>query len=242
MMFFTGLNHTTPVDAAIINSVNPILVLVFAAWILKERIGTTRLAGIVLGAAGALMLILLGNPLSLKGGNLIGNIFVAGNTIAWGFYLVLAKPLVVKYNPLLMMRWMFLIGLIGVFPFSIRQVLEINFSSFDSYTWFSLLYIIIGTTFMAYFFITYSLKRLSSSVVAYYTYLQPVLVAAIGIIVFAEKISLIKIASALLVFAGIYFVTRKPNSSQSAVNSQCPNSQHLTHTSQNQEVMGKIKH
>lgn len=212
MMFFTGLNHTTPVDAAIINSVNPILVLVFAAWILKERIGATRLTGILIGATGALMLILLGNPLSLKGGNLTGNIFVAGNTICWGLYLVIAKPLVVKYNPLLMMRWMFLIGLIGVIPFSMKEVMQINFSSFDSYTWFSLLYIIIGTTFMAYFFITYSLKRLSSPVVAYYTYLQPVLVAVIGIIVFAEKISLIKVVSALLVFAGIYFVTRKPKS------------------------------
>jgi drug/metabolite transporter (DMT)-like permease len=62
---------------------------------------------------------------------------------------------------------------------------------------------------MAYFFITYSLKRLSSPVVAYYTYLQPVLVAVLGIIIFAETISWIKIASALLVFAGIYFVTKK---------------------------------
>jgi drug/metabolite transporter (DMT)-like permease len=87
--------------------------------------------------------------------------------------------------------------------------MEIDFSSFDSRTWFSILYIIIGTTFMAYFFITFSLKRLSSSVVAYYTYLQPVLVALIGIVLFSELISWVKIVSALLVFAGIYFVTKK---------------------------------
>jgi len=209
MMFFTGLNHTTPVDAAIINSVNPIMVLLFAAWMLKERIGTPRLAGILLGAAGALMLILIGNPLSLKGGHLTGNMFIMVNTASWSLYLVISKPLMVKYNPFLMMRWMFLIGFIAVFPFSIQQALKINFSSFDSYTWFSILYIIIGTTFMAYLFITYALKRLSSPVVAYYTYLQPVLVAVIGIIIFAEKVSWVKIVSALLVFAGIYFVTKK---------------------------------
>jgi len=209
MMFFTGLNLTTPVDAAIINSVNPIMVLVFAAWILKERIGLSRLGGIVLGATGALMLIFLGNPLSFKGGNLTGDMFIVVNTAAWSLYLVISKPLMVKYNPFLMMRWMFLIGFIGVFPFTIRQSLQIDFSSFDSYTWFSILYIIVGTTFMAYFFITYSLKRLSSPVVAYYTYIQPVIVAAIGIIVFAELISWVKIISALLVFGGIYFVTRK---------------------------------
>jgi drug/metabolite transporter (DMT)-like permease len=209
MMFFTGLNHTTPVDAAIINSVNPILVLVFAAWMLKDRIGTSRLAGILLGATGALMLILFGNPLSLKGGHLTGNMFIIVNTASWSLYLVISKPLMVKYNPFLLMRWMFLFGLIAVFPFSIQQAQEIKFTAFDNYTWFAILYIIVGTTFLAYFFITYSLKRLSSPVVAYYTYLQPVIVAALGILIFAEKISWIKAVSAMFVFAGIYFVTRR---------------------------------
>ena len=37
--FFTGLNLSTPVDAAIINSLNPILVLVFSAFVLNETIG-----------------------------------------------------------------------------------------------------------------------------------------------------------------------------------------------------------
>jgi drug/metabolite transporter (DMT)-like permease len=209
MSFFTGLNQTTPVDAAIINSANPILVLIFAAWILKDPIGKSKLAGILLGATGALMLILLGNPLSLKGGHFTGNMFILVNTAAWGLYLVSVKPLMVKYNPFVMMRWIFLIGFIGVFPFSIKQVLEIDIRTFDTYTLFAVLYIIIGTTFMAYFFITYSLKRLSSSVVAYYTYIQPIIVAVIGIMVFAERISWVKIVSGLLVFAGIYFVTRK---------------------------------
>lgn len=209
MMFFTGLNLTTPVDAAIINSVSPILVLVFASWILKERIGISRLGGILLGATGALLLILMGNQLSLKGGNLTGDLFIVVNTACWSLYLVISKPLMVKYNPFVMMRWMFMIGFMAIFPFSIKQALEINFSSFDSYTWFSILYIIIGTTFMAYFFITFSLKRLSSSVVAYYTYIQPIIVAVIGIILFAERISWVKIVSGLLVFAGIYFVTKK---------------------------------
>ena len=209
MMFFSGLNHTTPVDAAIINSANPIMVLVFAAWLLKEKIGILRLAGILLGASGALMLILLGSPISLGDGHVNGNLFILANTAAWSLYLVIAKPLMVKYNPFVLMRYIFLIGFIAVFPFTITQTMEIDFSAFDSRTWLSILYIIIGTTFMAYFFITFSLKRLSSSVVAYYTYLQPVLVALIGIVLFSELISWVKIVSALFVFAGIYFVTKK---------------------------------
>lgn len=155
------------------------------------------------------MLILLGNPISLGSGYFKGNFFILANTAAWSLYLVMAKPLMVKYNPFVLMRYIFLFGFIGVFPFSVNQAMEIDFRTFDTRTWFSILYIIIGTTFMAYFFITFSLKRLSSPVVAYYTYLQPVLVALIGIILFAELISWVKIVSAFFVFAGIYFVTKK---------------------------------
>jgi drug/metabolite transporter (DMT)-like permease len=187
---------------------NPILVLVFAAWLMKDKIGISKLSGILLGAAGALILILFGNPLSLNPGHFTGNMFIIVNTASWSLYLVVSKPLMVKYNSFILMRWIFLFGFIFVFPFSFKQALQIQFSSFDAYTWFSIMYIIIGTTFMAYFFITYSLKRLSSSVVAYYTYLQPVMVAVLGIIIFAEKISWIKIVSAILVFTGIYFVTK----------------------------------
>ena len=211
--FFIGLNLTTPVDAAIINSLNPIMVLTFSAIILHESIGKQRLAGIALGATGALTLILFGSQ-HLMGGNMQGNLFILANITGWSLYLVVSKPLMVKYNPFVMMKWIFLFGFIEVFPFTIGPTMQLNISSIDAYTWSALLYIVAGTTFLAYFFITFSLKKLASTVVAYYTYLQPVLVAGIGIMLFAEKISLVKIFSAILVFAGIYFVTRRNKARQ----------------------------
>ena len=185
------------------------LVLVFAALLLSEKISGFKVTGLILGASGALLLILFGNRAGFHGGSMAGNLFILINTTAWSLYLVISKPLMMKYNPLLLMRWIFMIGLIAVFPFTINQALAIDFSRFTGYTWFSLGYIILGTTFLAYFGITYSLKRLSPAVVAYYSYLQPVFVAILGIMLFSEKISWIKIVSAILVFVGIYFVTAK---------------------------------
>lgn len=207
MLFFSGLNKTTPVDAAIINSGNPILVILFASFLLKDKISPARLTGILLGAAGALMLVVFGSRAKIGNGNLIGNSLIFLNTASWSLYLVLAKPLMEKYNPFLLMRWIFTIGLLAVLPFTIGSAMKINFANFTPNIWGSILYIIFGTTFLAYFFITYSLKRLSSGTVAYYTYMQPVLVAIIGIILFGETITWIKAVSAFLVFVGIYFVT-----------------------------------
>jgi drug/metabolite transporter (DMT)-like permease len=187
------------------------LVLLLSSLLLRERITFTRLGGILLGAAGALMLILMGNPATLNGGNLSGNLLIMLNTLSWALYLVVSKPLMVKYNAMLLMRWIFLTGFLSVLPFSLGELRTIDFAGFTPYAWFSIGYIIIVTTFIAYFLITYSLKRLSTPVVAYYSYLQPVCVAIIGIMLFGERLSPVKIISALLVFTGIYLVTWRRN-------------------------------
>jgi drug/metabolite transporter (DMT)-like permease len=163
----------------------------------------------LLGASGALMLILLGNPISLESGNLAGNLLIVLNTLSWALYLVVSKPLMEKYHPMLLMRWIFLTGFVTTLPFSFGGIVTLNIANFTPYAWFSIGYIILVTTFIAYFLITFSLKRLSSPVVAYYSYLQPVFVALIGIMLFSERLSFVKILSALLVFTGIYLVTKR---------------------------------
>ncbi len=212
MLFFSGLNKTVPVDAAIINSGNPILVILFSAILLKEKITSNRVLGIVLGACGAIVLVIFGSNTAVGSGNLIGNLLILCNTAAWSIYLVLAKPLMEKYNPMLLMRWIFTIGLLFILPFTFKETMAIKFTEISINIWLSVLYIVLGTTFLAYFLIAYSLRLLSSTTVAYYTYFQPVLVAAIGILLFSETITWVKIGSAGLVFAGIYFVNKKKKS------------------------------
>src|ERR1017187_1011513 len=56
MLFFKGLNLSTPINASIIMTSNPILVLILTAFILKEKISGNKIAGILLGVAGAMML------------------------------------------------------------------------------------------------------------------------------------------------------------------------------------------
>ena len=58
LFFFEGLNLPTPINAAIIMTVSPILVIIFSAIIIKEKITIRKLLGIFLGIFGAATLIL----------------------------------------------------------------------------------------------------------------------------------------------------------------------------------------
>ena len=117
-LFYEGLNITTPVDASVIHVMNPILVLIFASILIREKVTPTKVAGILIGASGALMLILFGRKLSFSGSSALGNLLVFCNMVFYALYLVLIKPLVAKYHTTTILKWVSLFGFISILPFS----------------------------------------------------------------------------------------------------------------------------
>lgn len=210
LMFFYGLNQTTPINAGIIMTSNPILVLIASAIILKSKITWLKITGIALGVIGALMILLFKEGFSFGSDTMMGDTFIFLNALSYGVYLVLAKPLMNKYKPITVIKWVFTFGFLFAAPFGFNQALEIDWSSFPPNIWWSFIFVIVGTTFLAYLFNIYGLKKLNPSAVATYIYLQPVLAASFAIWVGKDSFSWIKLIAALFIFTGVYLVS-KPN-------------------------------
>ena len=217
LFFFHGLNLTSPIDASIIITAIPVMVLVFSALILKEKITTNKLIGITIGGIGAILLVWYGKSGSGTS-SILGNIFVLINACSYALYLVLVKPLMKKYNPITIITWVFLFGFLFVFPIGIKDVLTTDYSAFTLNTYATITFVVIGTTFLAYLFNIYALSKVSPSISGSYTYLQPV-VSFIMVIIYAfalghdeytQDIDLIKIVSCLLVVSGVYLISKKP--------------------------------
>ena len=107
LLFFHGLNLTSPIDASIIITSIPVMVLIFSAIILKEKITSNKILGLIIGGIGAVLLISYGNK---SGGtsSILGNLFIFLNACSYGLYLVIVKPLMKKYNSLTVISWVFL--------------------------------------------------------------------------------------------------------------------------------------
>lgn len=208
-LFFEGLNLTTPVDAALIHVLNPILVLLFAAIAIGERLTLRKGFGVLLGASGAIFIILYGKGHSFQSSNFIGNVLIFANTMAYAIYLIIVKPMMVNYSPIRVMKWIFFFGMIFVTPFSIQTTLELDVLKFTPFAWFSLFYVVIATTFIAYLLTTSALKHLNASVVSFYIYMQPVIAAIIAVFVGLENLRWWQAPAALAIFVGVYLVSRK---------------------------------
>ncbi len=217
LLFFHGLNLTSPIDASIIITAVPILVLIFSFFILKEKITSNKVIGVTIGAIGAILLISTGNS-SDGTSSLLGNLFIFINACSYGLYLVLVKPLMAKYNTITAVSWVFLFGFIFMFPFGIGDAVQTDFSAFTLHTYLTVAFVIIGTTFLAYLFNIYALNNVAPSVNGSYIYLQPA-ISFIMVSIYAywlgheqykQDIGWIKIVSCLLVFLGVFLISKQP--------------------------------
>jgi drug/metabolite transporter (DMT)-like permease len=130
LLFFLGLNLTSPIHASLMMLSTPILVSLFAVYALKDRLTTNKILGLILGVSGAMILVLLGGKDKVASNALLGDLFVLMNASSYAIYLVMVKPLMLKYRPIIVIRWIFLFGFLFVFPFGIyRHSMEFFFCS-----------------------------------------------------------------------------------------------------------------
>jgi drug/metabolite transporter (DMT)-like permease len=208
ILFFEGLNLTTPINASIIITVIPVVILIFSHYILKEKITILKIFGIILGAAGALMVILSAGRGDFKSSTMLGNLLIFTNAVSWALYLVLIKPLMEKYDSITVMKWVFFFGLIIILPFTFTSFTSTSFKALPFNIWMSVSFVVFGATIIAYFLNNYSLKTVSPSVNGIYIYLQPLIASIVAILFGKDQLTVVKTIAAILIMAGVYFVTR----------------------------------
>lgn len=209
LFFLKGLSLTTPINASIIMVSNPIVVMIVAAIVLKEKISLLKIIGIVIGVSGALFLLLFNKQFSFGSETMVGDSLIFLNSLFWAAYIILVKPLMNKYNTLTIVKWVFLFGCFYVIPFGYKDFETINWQSIPPHIWWNIAFVVLITTFVAYLLNTYALKALSPSVVSIYIYLQPFLTTLIAIFYYNnDELDARKIVSGLLIILGVYLVSK----------------------------------
>ena len=207
LLFFEGLNLTTPINAAIIMTINPVLVIIMSALILFEKINIRKGIGIALGLIGAYTLILNGGDVSGNTNFMLGNMFVFINAASYGLYLVLVKPLMQKYHPITVMFYVFAFGILYVLPFGYTELLAVDWVSFPTIIIWEVLFVVVCTTVIAYLLNSSALKLLNPSTVSIYIYLQPVLATLFAIFRGSDSLDEMQIIAGVIIFVGVYLVS-----------------------------------
>ena len=210
LAFFKGLNMTTPISASVIMVTSPIMVLTFATIFLNEKATKKKLAGIFIGMFGAILLIAYGKNEATATNATLGNLLVFVNASSYAMYLILIKNLTKKYHPLTLAKWLYLFGLMMVIPFGLAEFQEISWSTLPNAAIYRIGFVVLFTTVLTYMFNLFAIRKLKPTTLSIFIYLQPVIASTYALIVGSDTVNQLKIIATLLIFLGVYLVTRKP--------------------------------
>lgn len=213
--YIFGLGMTSPINASIVTTSLPILTMVIAAIYLQEPITGKKLLGVFMGAVGALLLILSGQPMSGgQSGSIGGDLLCLFAQFCFSLYLVFFKGLIGKYSPITLMKWMFTYASICLIPFSYTEIVQLDWSLLDYKIIAGLVMVVFCATFISYLLIPIGQKNLRPTVTSMYNYLQPIVASILAVAWGMDSFNALKIVAVILVFSGVFFVTQSKSRAQ----------------------------
>lgn len=207
LTFFKGLSYTSPISASVIMVTTPIIVLVLSAFLIKEKLEIKKIIGILLGALGTLILILYGKSLGSASNASLGNFLVFVNAVSYGFYLILVKKLMDKYNAFTFVKWIYTFGFLMVLPFGWQEIEIVSWNEIPTAIYWKIGFIVFFSTFLTYLLNLVSMRELKPTSVAVFIYFQPFFATIFAISLQKDSLSSVKIIAAFLIFIGVFMVT-----------------------------------
>ena len=140
---------------------------------------------------------------------MLGNLLVFINAVSYGFYLIIVKKLMDKYNAFTFVKWIYSFGFLMVLPFGWNEFIAVNWSLVPIDIFWKIGFVVIFSTFLTYLLNLVSMRELKPTTVAVFIYLQPLFATVFAISLGKDELSWVKIGSAILIFTGVYLVTQK---------------------------------
>ena len=213
--FIVGLNTTSPIDASLIITLTPIITMLISAAYLKEPITSKKFIGVLIGCLGAVVLILNSRYFNTGGSrSWLGNMLCLLSCISYASYLVFFRDFIKTKHPVTLMKWMFLFSIIILTPITAPAAVAVDFSSIPPAIFFRILYIVLLATSLPYLLLPIGQKTLRPTTLTMYNYIQPILAAIVAIVVGQDIFGWDKAISAVLVFIGVYIVTKSKSRDQ----------------------------
>lgn len=204
-----GLNMTSPSNSSIMTTSMPIFAMILSFLILKEPITWKKVAGVLMGCSGAVIIILTSAAAgNAKVGNIWGDLLCISAQLSFALYLALFKPLVQKYSLFTVNKWMFTWATILIWPFTLSHIEAIDFAHVPMSTWWEAGYVILFGTYLGYICMMIGQKTLRPTVVSVYNYVQPLVSVSVSVIAGLAVFGGTQAFAAVLIFSGVWLVIK----------------------------------
>lgn len=188
--------------ASLINSMNPIFIVVFAIVLLHEKVTVRKIICILCAVCGA-GLIVGGN---LGGGHLVGIIFSILSVLTWAFTSVSMRSFTQRYDALSVTTYGIYVGTIATLPVGVWELVRTpGVNLLAPSILLPLLYIGVICTTAGHTLWNYCLSKVEASTCSLFYPIQPLASMGLGILILHEKITPLFLAGTALILFGVLY-------------------------------------
>ncbi len=206
-LFVHGLSHSTATNASVLGATIPVFTALVAIVLRREPVSlhaAARRIGIAFAGATALV---GADRMSMSHDHLLGSAMVLANSLCYGTYLVVVRPLAEKYDPIGLIAWLFIAAVPMVAPFGVVELAHARALHAGDLAF--LAFLIAVPTVAAYGLVQIALRRAESSLVAAYIYLQPIITATAAMFLLDEQPTLLIAVCGAIVLFGVWLAARR---------------------------------
>ncbi|GAA3594299.1 DMT family transporter [Klugiella xanthotipulae] len=202
---YVALQYTTSLDAAVVGSINPALIAVVAAIIIRERIKPLNVLGLAVSLLGVLLVLTDGNLLGTFTADYnLGELYMLGAVTVWTFYSILGRKLTTP--PVTSTAIQAIMAVIILTPFIAVGGFDVSLSAGG---WTGLLYIAVFPSVLSFMFWNIAVRRVGAARSGIFLNLLPVFTALLGLLM-GNGISAVQLLGGGLVILGVSVTVRPP--------------------------------
>lgn len=204
VFFFNGLHHISAGRAALIVASTPLVITIFAAIFLRERLTSLKAGGVLLSLIGAMTVISNGHPGSLfTGGFGPGEKALVGCVLSWSAYSLIGRSVLGTLSPLTAVCYSSIIGTLLLLIPAMNEGILRHLSIFSMVDWTNLAYLGLGGTALGFSLYYQGIKKIGASRAGIFINLVPVFSILLSWLILGESIKPIVLLGGVLVLSGV---------------------------------------
>ena len=215
-LVYIALNHTTSINASLVNSMTPIMIYMLSFFMLKEHLNRNQMIGTLISIIGVLFIISKGSLANLLGFSFnIGDIVIIGGVICWSIYSIFVKQYAGKLPSYSTFFVTIALGIIMLVPFLIMEL----YNEQTQIIWtlssiLSVLYVGVFASIVAFISWNTAVAEMGANKAGIFLNLIPVFATLFAIIFIDERLAWFQITGGAFVVIGVYLSTRRPSKSR----------------------------
>lgn len=208
IFFMLGLHRTTASHSALLISLSPLVAALIQAATGRERMTVPAAAGLLIAAAGVVLIIRSHGGLGFSSSLVLGDLLTLCGAVAWALYTVAARPLLLRYPPMAVTAWSMAAGSLLLLPVALPSLVEQPWARVQAASWAALAFSALISAGIAFTFWYDGVKRIGVTRTAVYHYLMPFVAVLFAAVFLAERVTPSQVAGGLAVLGGVALVQR----------------------------------